>query len=260
MNAAIGYSYRSRHGIRKDDEFVVDNHSGGSLLVGAGLHHLIGKHFLTGLMAQYSFSTDKMPYSFYVGGMAAYYFNSAASQPGDTDAEESVFFPKQELALSLYNRDVVNVEYPRRIPFFWAGGVKLQHGFSLSYRRAFYHSQRHFSLEWGANAQSMTSQKNNTDLYALSLFSSLRYWFLRTTNTDAYFSYTLAGPTYISRNQVDDKATGKHFTFFDAITLGVIYQHHLDLGLEMAHYSNGNLFPENPGFCIPLSLRIGYVF
>ena len=260
INASVGYSYRSRHGITDGNKDIVNNNSDSSFLVGAGVHHIFGQHFLSGIMAQYTFSTKTMPPSFYVGAIGAYYFNSLQPMPNTEHNSDSFFFPKQELALSLYNRKIANVEYPSKIPLFWEGKVKLQNGLSLSYRRSIYHSDQLFSLEWGANFQSMRSQQNNTGLYAISLFPSFRFWFWRTPKANLYFSYTVAGPTYISKNKVNGTQTGKHFTFFDAITLGLIYNKHIDFGLEMAHYSNGNLFPQNPGFCIPLSLHIGYVF
>jgi hypothetical protein len=34
----------------------------------------------------------------------------------------------------------------------------------------------------------------------------------------------------------------------------------LNIGLRIAHFSNGNLFPNNDGVMVPLTLGLGYSF
>jgi hypothetical protein len=179
-----------------------------------------------------------------------------------SDTEPTPFFANHELGLSLYDRNVLNIEYPKKLPLFWEGQVKLQHGMELSYRKQWYHSKKRVSLDWGINLAAMRSRTDRQSLFAVSLFPSIRIWLFRYHSAQSYFSYTVAGPSYISKDFVDNTKTGRHFTFYDALNLGFIFgeKHNIDIGLEMAHYSNGNLFSQNPGFCVPLSLHLGYLF
>ncbi len=77
-----------------------------------------------------------------------------------------------------------------------------------------------------------------------------------------YINYSLAGPAFISKTIIDDHNTGKRFTFQDFMGLGfnVGKRKRLNLEIGIAHYSNGNLFPQNAGVKIPLTLSIGFIF
>jgi hypothetical protein len=79
---------------------------------------------------------------------------------------------------------------------------------------------------------------------------------------DVYFAYSLAGPTYISRTVLDGMDTGRHFTFQDFMGVGVFAgrRRHVTLGVKINHYSNGNVFTQNAGVKIPLTLSVGCTF
>ena len=72
----------------------------------------------------------------------------------------------------------------------------------------------------------------------------------------------MAGPSYISKIVLDGVDTGKHFTFQDAMGLGIFFgeRRNLNAELKIGHYSNGNIFPLNGAVKIPLSLNVGYAF
>jgi hypothetical protein len=55
--------------------------------------------------------------------------------------------------------------------------------------------------------------------------------------------------------------TGKHFTFHDFMGIGTYagLKRNIYAGLRIAHYSNGNIFPQNDGVMIPLTFNLGYV-
>ena len=90
----------------------------------------------------------------------------------------------------------------------------------------------------------------------------LRFTVLRIKPMDLYFNYSAAGPSYISRLRIDDKESGKHFTFQDFMGMGVYAgkKRNLNLELSINHYSNGNIFPDNAGVKIPLTFNLGYSF
>jgi hypothetical protein len=76
---------------------------------------------------------------------------------------------------------------------------------------------------------------------------------------DAYFYYSVAGPTYISKVILDGLNTGAHFTFHDTMGAGVFLgkKRNYNAELKIEHYSNGNIYLFNESVTVPLSLNIG---
>jgi hypothetical protein len=77
-----------------------------------------------------------------------------------------------------------------------------------------------------------------------------------------FFQYSIAGPSYISRINIDNHDTGEHFTFQDFMGVGVFFgpKRNLTVELNLNHYSNGNIFPHNDAVKVPLSFSVGYCF
>jgi hypothetical protein len=80
--------------------------------------------------------------------------------------------------------------------------------------------------------------------------------------TDMYFNYSVAGPTFISRVNIDNHPTGRKFTFQDFMGMGIYTgkKREVNAEIRIMHYSNGNLFPDNNGVKIPLTFTMGYAF
>jgi hypothetical protein len=106
------------------------------------------------------------------------------------------------------------------------------------------------------------SKGNHDGFSTVSVYPLFRFTLLRTKPADFYVSYSLAGPTYISRLTLDDLDTGDHFTFQDFMGVGVFLgkNRHLTASMKINHYSNGNIFTHNAGIKIPLTFGLGYVF
>ncbi|MDP4265664.1 MAG: acyloxyacyl hydrolase [Bacteroidota bacterium] len=157
---------------------------------------------------------------------------------------------------------VNNVASNKVFPVFWGGDVQVGKGYSIYYQRNFFHGRKLFSIDLGASISYWKSNVQNTGFYTLSLFPVFRFSFLHLKTTDLYFNYSVAGPSYISKVKIDDTPTGKHFTFQDLMGIGIFTGKHRNLNAEIriAHYSNGDLFPENNGVKVPLSLNVGYAF
>jgi len=85
---------------------------------------------------------------------------------------------------------------------------------------------------------------------------------VRTNPLEFYLSYSLAGPTLITRTIIDDEETGRRFTFQDFMNVGVFLgrTRRITAEVRITHYSNGNLFPQNPGVTIPLGFYLGSTF
>ncbi|MFW6249019.1 MAG: acyloxyacyl hydrolase, partial [Bacteroidota bacterium] len=54
----------------------------------------------------------------------------------------------------------------------------------------------------------------------------------------------------------------RKFTFYDYMGIGAFggKQREFTTELKIGHYSNGNLFPQNDGVMVPLTLSLGYNF
>ncbi len=85
---------------------------------------------------------------------------------------------------------------------------------------------------------------------------------LRTEPADVYFSYSLAGPTFLSRTVIDGLETGERFTFQDFMSVGGFFgkTRRMNAEIGVKHYSNGNIFTKNAGIKIPLTLTLGLTF
>jgi hypothetical protein len=119
-----------------------------------------------------------------------------------------------------------------------------------------------FSFDAGISAGYWKSKEKKEDVYTLSIFPTLRFTAIRSKHADIYLFYSVAGPSYISKTIVDEKDSGKHFTFQDFMGLGGFLGKEKKMNAEVSinHYSNGNIFVYNRGFKIPLTFTVGYTF
>jgi Lipid A 3-O-deacylase (PagL) len=148
------------------------------------------------------------------------------------------------------------------VPVFWNADVQAARGVSLNYQRNTFHTRRVFSLDWGTGITLLKSRKNGESFLAASFYPLFRFTLLRTKLADLYINYSLAGPTFISRTTIDRNDTGRRFTFQDFMGGGLFVDRRRRMNVEVRiiHYSNGNLFPQNPGVTVPLGFNIGYAF
>ena len=149
-----------------------------------------------------------------------------------------------------------------KIPIFWGGESEVNHGISFDYRQNVFHTSKYFSLDWGVGASFFKSNINKESFYTISAYPVFRFDFLHTKPFDAYMYYSIAGPSFISKTVIDDEDIGKKFTFQDNMGFGFFLGENRNYNLEfkIGHYSNGNIFEQNPGVKIPFSLNVGYAF
>jgi hypothetical protein len=149
-----------------------------------------------------------------------------------------------------------------KIPIFWGGESEVNNGISFDYRQNVFHTSKYFSLDWGIGASFFKSNINKERFYTISAYPVFRFDFLHTKPFDAYMYYSIAGPSFISKTVIDDEDIGKKFTFQDNMGLGFFLGENRNYNLEfkIGHYSNGNIFEQNPGVKIPFSLNVGYAF
>lgn len=148
------------------------------------------------------------------------------------------------------------------IPIFWVGEVKAQHAISLTYQKLIYRSQRIFSLDWGVSATYFQSIKGKTDVFAFSIFPVLRFYLWRKPKFDLYANYSIIGPAYITKSDIDDFESGPNITYQDTMGFGVFFgkERKFNAELRIMHYSNGNIFTRNDGVAIPIQFTLGKTF
>ena len=157
----------------------------------------------------------------------------------------------------------LNNFFNKDLPIFWGGDVKVKRSIvSLQWERNLFHTKKVFAIDLGASFSEWRSRATDSAFRTLSLYPVLRFTFLRTKPADVYASFSEAGPTYISRVELDELPTGSHFTFQDFMALGFFIgsDRRLNVELNLNHYSNGNLMSENAGVMVPLALKVGYAF
>jgi hypothetical protein len=156
----------------------------------------------------------------------------------------------------------VNDVFSKWIVIFWGGHVETKQGFTLEYERNVFHTKKRFAFDLGASASYWQSNGKQEGFRTLSAYPLVRFFLARGEFADTYFSYSLAGPTYISRTLIDGLETGAHFTFQDAMGVGVFLGKARRMNAEVGikHFSNGNLATTNAGVKVPLTFKLGLVF
>jgi hypothetical protein len=239
-----------------------------TVLVGGGLQYRVAEKWdlLVGIDWSPAHSQDRQPStSFYSAGFR-YTMRPLSAEQVERNSNTGLIFPKQVLqagyttnALGYGVNDFVS---KGAVPVFWAADVQVARGFSLNYVRNVFHTRRMFSLDWGGGASILRGQREGQYFATASLYPVFRFTAVRTQPMDFYFDYSLAGPTFISRTTIDTTDTGRRFTFQDFMGLGIFLgrKRSTNVELRISHYSNGNIFPRNPGVTVPITVIVGHSF
>jgi hypothetical protein len=148
------------------------------------------------------------------------------------------------------------------VPVFWGGEVEIRRGAAVNFQRNVFHTRRIFSFDVGASVGAWESARNRQRFATVSVYPMFRFTLIRTALADAYVNYSLAGPTLISKVNIDRENTGRSFTFRDYMGAGLFLGRSKKWNAEwnIGHFSNGNVFPQNAGIKIPLTMYFGYAF
>jgi opacity protein-like surface antigen len=156
----------------------------------------------------------------------------------------------------------VNDLFSGPIPIFWGGNVQTRRGFTLDYERNVFHTKERFAFDLGASASYWISNGQREIFRTVSAYPLFRFFLARTEPADVYFSYSLAGPTFLSTQVIDGRDTGAQFTFQDFMGVGGFLgkTRRINAEIGIKHYSNGNIFTTNAAIKVPLSLSLGVTF
>jgi Lipid A 3-O-deacylase (PagL)/OmpA-like transmembrane domain len=261
-----GLGFTSRTGFNLGDTPVVTDAHYASMLIGGGAEYRITPSWdLTGGMTFSPGRDDvQQPHTLFFSSGFRYTVRPLPAERVDANRDAGVIFPRQMIQVE-YSSGTgygVNDFVSRKVPIFWGGHAKVDFGIAPHYERNVFHTRKVFALDVGASAGFYKTRQNDERFVTLSVYPLFRFTFLRARLADMYFAYSLAGPTYISKVILDDLNTGRHFTFQDFMGIGWFAgaSRNLNLGVKINHYSNGNIFTQNAGVKIPLTLSVGYAF
>ena len=261
-----GLAITSRHGFAINGQPAVRDVHYASPLIGAGVEYRVSPTWsLTG-GALYSpgRDSDRQPHTVAATAGFRYTMRPLPASKVEENRRSGYIFPANlvQLEYSTGYGYGVNRFVSHNIPVFWGGNVRVDRGIAVHYDRNVFHTRKVFALDFGASVSYWRSQANQQRFATLSAYPLLRFFIVRTQPADIYAVYSLAGPTYISQSQIDDRNTGNHFTFQDFMGLGAYIgrSRNVSVGVKINHYSNGNILTENAGIRIPITFNIGYAF
>ena len=275
--AEAGIANLTRIGFSINDKIIYEDAHYASLIYGFGLQHRLTDKWrlsLNGTFLPKSTKQDQPSISQVSLGFE-YHLQQIDDKTADESANNKHFFPNNIFQVS-YGTGAIGFGANRffgmslkvgsfesfGIPIFWVGEVKAQHAFSLTYQRLLYRSEKIFSLDWGASVTAFQSESTNENVFAFSIFPVLRFYLLRNKAFDFYANYSIIGPTFLTKSNIDGLQTGPKITYQDTMGFGVFFgnKRKYNLELRIMHYSNGNIFTENDGVAIPIQFTLGKTF
>ena len=275
LNGEAGLGIVTRHGFNAADGTpIITGVNYPTVLLGGGINYHLNDNWRFMVSAAYTpeKASVQQPATTFLSAGFNYKLTPVTAKKLENGIKTGYVNPKQWLQIGFStNMPGYGLNNSlEKVSLFWGGDVEVYRGLSINYQRNIFHSAKYFALDWGINASGWQTRglsvkqtiPNKELFYTLSVFPVFRYNFLHTQPVDAYFYYSVAGPSYISKIVLDGVDTGKHFTFQDTMGLGMFFgeKRNLNAELKIGHYSNGNIFPLNGAVKIPLSVNVGYAF
>jgi len=274
--AEIGVANLTRFGFSINDKIIYDDAHYASLIYGLGLQYWLSDKWRLSANGTFLPSSAKhnQPSISQVSAGFEYHLQQVDDKIAKEYAENEYFFPNNIFQIS-YGTGEIGFGFNQffgmslpvgnfesfGIPVFWVGEVKAQHAVSVTYQRLIYRSEKIFSLDWGLSATYFQS-RGKTDVFAFSIFPVLRFYLLRNKSFDLYSNYSIIGPAYISKADIDGIKSGPNTTFQDTMGFGLFFgkERKYNFELRIMHYSNGNIFARNAGVAIPIQFTFGKTF
>ena len=274
--AEIGVANLTRFGFSINDKIIYDDAHYASLIYGLGLQYWLSDKWRLSANGTFLPSSAKhnQPSISQISAGFEYHLQQVDDKIAKEYAENEYFFPNNIFQFS-YGTGEIGFGFNQffgmslpvgnfesfGIPVFWVGEVKAQHAVSVTYQRLIYRSEKIFSLDWGLSATYFQS-RGKTDVFAFSIFPVLRFYLLRNKSFDLYSNYSIIGPAYISKADIDGIKSGPNTTFQDTMGFGLFFgkERKYNFELRIMHYSNGNIFTRNAGVAIPIQFTFGKTF
>jgi len=268
INGEAGLAITNRSGFEVDDAPAVRNAHFTSPLMGVGLEYYLNRTWdvVSGVSYIFPRTEDRQPHTLFVSAGIRYNLRPLPPERVEETLSAGFIFPENLIQVGYATNAFgygVNNFLSKTIPIFWGGAVEVERSvFAVQYQRNLFHTRRVFAIDVGASVAQWRSSRNGDRFRTVSVYPLLRFTVLRLKPVDLYVSYSVAGPSYISRDVIDDRDTGRRFTFQDFMGFGgfIGEQKRINVEININHYSNGNILSENAGVKIPLTFKLGYAF
>lgn len=267
ISGEAGLGLTSRRGFDSGTTAVVRDAHFANALLGGGIEYHVNRKWdlLAGTLLSTGNADQNQPRTFFTSGGFRYTMRELPADVVDANREAGYVFPEHVVQVSYTTNELgygFNTLVSKKVPIFWGGNVLVSRGFAVHYEQNVFHTRKVFGLDVGTSAGFWKSRDHAEWFRTLSLYPLFRFTLLRTRPADLYVAYSLAGPTYMSKTVLDGRATGNAFTFQDFMGMGFFLgpRRHLNVGVKINHYSNGNIFTENAGVKIPYTFNVGYTF
>lgn len=245
LNLMAGISYVSRKGFTINSTEVLPTGNYTAIPnYGAGLIY----HFATNWDATINFlraarkTSQRLPYTNSITAGVNYHL-----APLFEIIKKDQTPNKNEVFAGFYHKNVMHATLFNHHP--------VHNGFIVGYLHNLF-TKRFLSMYAGLNLAQWKSQQS---LFAASAFLEARFWLLHTKYFNPYINGSVAGPTLMNRDDLNNSDLGGYALWQDYVGVGaeIGKNHMIDIALRMQHYSNGNFFARNPGFDVPLILTVG---
>ncbi len=275
--AEAGIANLTRFGFSINDKVVYEDAHYASLLYGFGVQHKLNDKWRLSLNGTFLPKSTKQnqPSISQVSLGFEYHLQQLDDEIAKEYALNDYFFPKNIFQVS-YGTGAIGFGFNQffgmslpvgnfdsfGIPIFWVGQVKAKHSFSLTYQRLAFRTEKIFSLDWGVSVTAFQSELKKENVFAFSIFPVMRFYLLRKKTFDFYANYSLIGPTFLTKSNIDGFESGPKITYQDTMGFGVFFgkKRKYNFELRIMHYSNGNIFTGNDGVAIPLQFTLGKTF
>jgi hypothetical protein len=272
-----GIANVTRIGFSIEDQVIYSNAHFASLMYGFGFNYKLNykwKLNLNGTFIPKSVKENQPSISQVTLGFE-YHINKLSKAQVEKHENNGYFFPKNMLQISYGNSKIgfganrffgmslkVGNFESFGIPIFWVGEVKAAHSFSVTYQRLVFRTEKIFSLDWGVSITAFQTEATKENVLAFSIFPTMRFYLFRRKGFDMYTNYSLIGPTFLTKRNLDKLGTGPKITYQDTMGLGVFFgeKRAYNAELRIMHYSNGNIFTQNSGVAVPIQFTIGKTF
>lgn len=261
-----GLGIVSRHGFKQDGVQAVSDENYTTTFWSGGVTYQLNRTWDLQTAAVYVPGSEehRQPYTFMFVTSAVLNLRPLPDETVKQNADSEAIFPLNTLQLGWSTNDAgigVNDFFADTIHIFWGGDVKVSDGITVRYMRNIYHTKSLFSLDLAFSGGYWQGTEGSR-FWTVSQYQVLRFTPIRTDRFDAYLFYAVGGPTFISKSFIDGIDTGKRFTFQDLMGVGLYLGAERNVNIEwsIGHYSNGNVFSQNPGILLPLTISMGFTF
>ncbi len=275
--AELGAANVTRVGFEINDETIYPDAHFGSILYGFGLNYKYNEKWRFSLNGTFipESKTHNQPSISQVSAGFEYHLQKISKEKAIENANNGYFFPENILQLSYGTSELgfgVNRFFGMSlhvgnfesfgIPVFWVGDVKAKNTYSITYQRLAFRTRKNFSLDWGVSVTAFQTELTSNPIFAFSIFPTLRFYLLRKEKYDMYANYSVIGPTYLTKANIDNLKSGPRITFQDKMGFGFFFGEKRKYNIEfrIMHYSNGNNFTENSGVAVPVQFTLGKTF